>query len=115
MLFGGSAFVGVDVRVIATKYCVVAAIERLQTENIGAGAVEGEENINVRAEVLLEFLDGRAGIRVVPVGNDMALIGAGKGFEDLGMDPGIVVAGEAAERFSRGLRHIAQQCSRDEL
>ena len=47
MLFRRAAFVGINVRILAAEHGVVRTSQRLKSENIGAGSVECEENINV--------------------------------------------------------------------
>jgi hypothetical protein len=46
--------------------------------------------------MFLKSFHRRPGVRVVAVGDYVALVGTGNGFENLGMDTGIVVAGKAA-------------------
>jgi hypothetical protein len=114
MFFGGAAFVGVDVGVVAAKDGVIRAIERLQAQNIGAGSVEGEKDVDAGAEMFFELGDGGASIRIVSVGDDVALVGASDGREDFGMNSGVVIAGKTAAGLSGSLWHISKQCSRAE-
>ena len=78
---------------------MVGAGESLKAEHIGGGSVEDEEHFDIGAEVLAKFLDGGGGIRVVAVADNVAAVGTGNGFEHLGMDVGIVVAGKTAARI----------------
>src|ERR1700737_477226 len=77
MLFGSAAFVGVDVSVLAAQNSVIGAIQSLKAEHIGSGPVKSEENVDAGAEMLLKLGYRRAGIGIVPIGHDVALIGAG--------------------------------------
>jgi len=79
----------------------------LQAEDIRTRPVEGEKDCYVRSKMLFELLYRRTGVRIVAVGNYVALIGPGDGFENLLVHAGIVVAGEAAGRVGRSLLHSA--------
>jgi len=96
MLFGRTAFVAVDVGVVAAQHGMIGTSQRLQPQNIRAGAIEGEENCNVGPEMLFESFHRGAGVGVVSVGDYMALIDASDGLQNLGVHTGIVVAGEGA-------------------
>ena len=98
-LFGRAAFVGINMRELGAKNGMVRACQRLQAEHVGGSTVEDEEHLDVGAEVLAKFLDGRSGIRVVTIADNVAAVGAGNGFKHLGMDVGIVVAGKTAARI----------------
>jgi hypothetical protein len=79
----------------------------LQAQDIGPGSVESKKDGNIGAKVLFELFYGGTRIRIIAIGDDMALIGAGYGLNNFGMDAGIVVAGEVARWFSERSRHIA--------
>src|SRR5216683_2689080 len=111
MLFGRAAFVGINVGIFAAKHGMVRTSQRLKSENIGSGSVEGEENINVRTEMFVKFLDRRTRIRVVAISHDVALVYPGKGLEDFRVHSGIVVAGKAAPGLDWDRFH-PKQCSR---
>ena len=49
-----------------------------------------------RSKVLFELFDGGTRIKIIAISDDMALIGAGYGLNNFGMNAGIVVAGEVA-------------------
>jgi len=53
--------------------------------------------------MLFELLNRREGVRVGSVSDDVALVGAGNRLENLSMDAGIVIAGEAAPGMNREL------------
>jgi hypothetical protein len=57
--------------------------------------------------VLFEFADRSLGVNVVPVAHYMPPVGGGDGFQDLGMNPGIVITGETADRF-HGFNNVAE-------
>jgi len=92
-------------RVVAAKNRMVWAIQSLQSEDVGAGSVEGEEDIDIGTEVLFEFLDGGASVRVVTVGDHMSLVRTGYSFQNFGVDAGIIIAGEASGGLSKDLLH----------
>ena len=58
--------------------------------------------------MLFELFKRREGIRVGSISDDVALVGAVNRVENLGMDAGIVIAGEAAPGLNRELRHGEQ-------
>ena len=105
VLFRGATFVGIYVGIVAAQNCVIAAIQSLQAQHIGARPVEGEKDVDVRSEMLFEFLGCRPCVRVVTIGAHVALVGAGNGFENFWVYSGVVIAGKAASRFGEGLRH----------
>src|SRR5258708_39557725 len=105
MFFRCATFVGVNMRVVAAKNRMIWAIQSLQAEDVGTGSVEGEEDIDIGTEVLLEFLDGGASVRVITVGDHMSLVRTGYRFENFGMNAGIIVAGEASGGLSKDLLH----------
>jgi len=107
VLFGSAAFVGVDVSVVTAQDGVKRPGERLQAQNIGASSVESEKNYDVWSKVLLEFLDRRPCVSVVTVSHYMALISSGDGGKNLGMYPGIVIAGKIAGWLNGILLHSA--------
>ena len=74
VFFRGAALIGVDMGIIAAQDGVKWASEGLQAQNVRAGAVEGEENCNVLAEVFFKFLDRGFGIRIGAVGHYVAMI-----------------------------------------
>jgi len=106
VLLRRATFVGVDVSIVAAQDRLKRPSQSLQAQNIGAGPVEGEKDCNVGAKMLLELLHSRMGVSIIAVGLYMALVGAGNGFENLGMNAGIVVAGEAAGRRGGHRNHI---------
>ena len=94
------AFVGVDMRGFAADYRMIRIGQSFQAEAIGRGAVKDEEDFNIRAEALLEFLHHRLGVGIVAIADRMAVIGfSNHGSQDLRMNSGIVVAGKTAGRF----------------
>jgi hypothetical protein len=105
VLLRRSAFVGVDVGVIAAKDGVIRASQSLQAEYVRAGAVEGEEDINAGAEVLFEFGQSGTRVAVVPLSDRMALIDACDRIDYLRVHSGIVVAGKAAKRIGGNFEH----------
>ena len=107
VLLRSSAFVGVDVSVVTAQDGVKRPGERLQAQNIGASSVESEKNYDVWSKVLLEFLDRRPCVGVVTVSHYMALISSGDGGKNLGMYPGIVIAGKIAGWLNGILLHSA--------
>jgi hypothetical protein len=111
MLFRRAAFVGINVGILAAEHRVVRSSQRLKPEDIGAGSVEGEENVNIRAEMFVKFLDSRTGIGVVAISHDVALVYPGKGLKDFRVHSGIVVAGKAAPGLNWDRFH-PKQCSR---
>ena len=102
-----AALVRVDVRGFATNYGVISISQRLEAQAIGGSAVENEEDFNVRPEMLLEFLHHGFGVGIVAISHGMTLISFGDGFQDFGMNSGIIVTGKTARRF-----HDPKQCSR---
>ena len=87
---------------------MIGLSERLQAEHVGGRAIENEEYIDVRTEVLSEFADRGFRARVVPISDDVALVDSTNSFEDVGMNAGVVVAGKAAGRF-HGLNNLADE------
>ena len=81
-----------DDRVVRVGQC-------FQAQAVRGSAVEDEKDLDVRAEMLLEFADRGFGLRIVSIGHRVALIGGGHRLQNLGMNTGIVVAGKAARRF----------------
>jgi hypothetical protein len=73
--------------------------DRFQTQAIGRGAVKYEEHLDVCAKLIFESRLRRVGIGVVAVADHMPLVRPVDGLQYRGMDPGIVVAGEAASGF----------------
>jgi hypothetical protein len=107
VLLRRTAFVAVDVGIVATQDRLKRPGQGLETENIRSGAVESEENCDIGSKMFLKPLDCGAGVRVVSVGDYVALVGTGDGFENFGMDTGIVVAGKAAGGLGEDRRHTA--------
>ncbi len=66
-----------------------------------------DKDFHVRAEVLLEFADRRLGVGVVAIAHSVPDIRPGNCLQDIGMDTGVVVAGEAAGRF-HGTNNVAE-------
>jgi hypothetical protein len=58
--FGGAAFVDVDVRQVGADHRLVGPHQRLNAEDVGAGAVEDEENVGGRPELRAERSTARA-------------------------------------------------------
>ena len=69
---------------------------RLQGRDVGAGAVEDEEHLDLLAEQRRETARRPRRCRVVTVRHDMPDVDLGQLGEDVGVDAGVVVAGEAA-------------------
>ncbi len=93
--FRSAALVGVDVRGFGAEHGLERAGCGLQAENVGSGAVEDEEDVDV-SEVLAKLGAGAVGIVVVAVADGVAGVGGGQGFEHFGMHAGVVIAGETA-------------------
>ena len=70
-----AAFVGVDVRGLAADHGVIRIGQRLQAKAIGRGAIKNEEDFNILAEMLLEFLHHRRGIGIISIAHGMAPVG----------------------------------------
>src|SRR5580704_18728924 len=86
-------------RRLGADHSLVGLRQRLQAKTICSRSVEHNENFNIRTKVLPEFADGSLGITVVPVPCNMPAVGGGNGLQHFGMNAGIVIAGEAADRF----------------
>ena len=78
---------------------MVGICQRLQAKTIRCRAVEDYEDVNIIAEVLFEFADGRGSVRIIAVADDMANISLGDGLQDVGVDASIVVAGKTTRGF----------------
>src|SRR5699024_7782040 len=63
-------------------------------EDIGPGAVEDRVDLHRRAEDLAEHLVQAGGVHVLAVGDLVPAVGGDDRREHLGVDPGVVVAGE---------------------
>ena len=87
--------------VSAQRTASVGPQERAQAQHVGAGAVEDEVDVHVRAQVLAELRHRALGPGVASVGQGMAHVGAGDGLEQGGVDPRVVVAGKASLRIHR--------------
>lgn len=78
----------------------------LQAEDVRARPIESEKNCDVGSEMLFELLDGGTGVRIVAVGDYMALVGAGDGFQNFGMYASIIVAGKVTGGLNWRRRHV---------
>jgi len=78
---------------------MIRTIQRLQSQHIRAGAVEGEENFDVAAEVLLKFRSRHPRIRIISVRDHVPFIRARNGIENFAVHSGVVVAGKTAAGF----------------
>ncbi len=92
--FRGPALVDVDVGGVGGEDALERTEHRLEPDDVGAGAVEGDEGLRPVAEVPAEEAVGLPGDGVVAVGGGMAHVGGGDRLEDVGVDAGVVVAGE---------------------
>ena len=92
---GGAALVDVHVGGLGADHGLEAAGQRVERGDVGAGSVEDGEAAGVGAEVLAEELLDALGPGVAAVGAGVALVGVGDRLEDLGVDAGVVVGGEA--------------------
>src|SRR5262249_1714122 len=72
--------------------------QSFEAEAVGGGAVENDEDLDVRAKMPLEFTNHRCGVRIVAIAHGVALVDGGDRPEDFGVNSGIVVAGKAARR-----------------
>ena len=99
MLFRRAAFVRINVGVLAAQHRVIRPVQSLQCENVRARTVEGEENINSRPEMLFEFRQCRARVRVVAVSHHVPLISPRNRLQNFRMHPGIIVAGKITSRL----------------
>ena len=95
-LLGRPALVDVDVRGLRADHGLPGPAHRLKRHDIGAGAVEDGEDLGLRAEVVAHEVAQALRLVVIAVRHGMAGIGAADRLEDLGVDAGVVVAGEAA-------------------
>ena len=86
---------------LGTDDCVVGIGESFQAQAICGGAIEDKENLDVIPEDAFEVAYSGLGVGVVTVPDDVALINSGDCLQNLGMDAGIVVAGEAASGLQR--------------
>ena len=93
---GRSALVPVDVGILAADDVLPRPQQRLQSGDVGAGAVEDEEHLDLLAEQRPKTFDGLVGVGVFAVGDDMSNVDLGHLGEDVRVDAGVVVAGEAA-------------------
>jgi len=98
--FRRAALVGVDVRGLRAEDGLERPCCGLQAQDVGGSAVEDEEDLDI-AEVFAEFGAGAVGVEVVAIADRVASVGGGQGCENLGMHPGIVVAGETADGLRR--------------
>ena len=105
MLFRRATFVRINVRVLAAQNSMVRAVQRLQTEYVRASPVESKEHVDPGAKMFLKFRDSRTRVRVVAIGHHVSLVGARDRLQNFRMHPGIIVAGKAASRLVRPLRH----------
>jgi hypothetical protein len=96
MFFWSSAFVDINMSVVAAEDRMKRPGKGLQAENISASAVKSEKNCNIGTEMLFKLPDGRPCVMVVAIGYDVAMIGTGDGFEDFGVNAGIVITGKTA-------------------
>ena len=106
--FGRAALVHIDVGGLSADHRVIGLSERLQAEHVGGRAVENEEYIDVRTEVLSEFADRGFRVWVVSISDDMALVDSTNSFEDIVVNAGVVVTGKAAGGF-HGLNNLADE------
>ena len=68
----------------------------LQAEDIRSGAVESKEYGDVFSEMFFELLDRGPSVGVIPIGHDMALVGASDGGENFRVHACIIVTRETA-------------------
>ena len=94
---GRTALVGVDVRGRRRDDGTPAREHGLEADDVRAGAVEDGEHGDVAAEVTSEDLVQATGVVVLAVRDLVAAVGRREGVEDLGVDAGVVVGGEAAD------------------
>ena len=67
-LFGGTAFVDVEMSGVRADHRVVKARERGEGRNIGSGAIECKENLYLRPQHLPKKRDGFNSVGIVPIG-----------------------------------------------
>ena len=84
--------------VVAADHRAPARQHRLQTDHVGARAVEHGKHLGPVAEVLDDELLQALGVDVPAVGDLVPLVGGRDGGEHLWVDARVVVAREAAER-----------------
>jgi hypothetical protein len=92
---GRTTLINIDVRGLSADDCMVRLSRRFQAEDVGAGTAENEKDLSVWAKLPLEFLDGPGRVRVVSVGDHVAIIGRGYGLHYLWVNPSVIVAGKA--------------------
>src|SRR5579864_2916993 len=95
-LFGRATLVGVDVRRSGAEYRVIRLGQSLQAEDVRSCSVEDGKDLSLGAKVFAEGVDHEGGVGVGAVADHVAFVDECDGFENFGMNAGVVVAGEAA-------------------
>jgi hypothetical protein len=82
---GRAALVDVHVSDVGADDTLEGLGQGVDRGDVRATAVEHREGFRALAEVLAEPLAGAVRVVIVPVGDDVALVGGGEGLEDLGV------------------------------
>jgi hypothetical protein len=92
---GSAALVDVQVRGARADDRLPGLRQRLQTEHIRASSVEHWKCLGIRSKMVAKALNGACGPGITTVGGGMSLVGGDDRRQHVGMDPGVVVTGEA--------------------
>ena len=99
-LLRGTALVDVDVGTLSADDGLPGPTHRLESNDIGARAIEYGEDLSLRTEVIVDESPQMRGHIVITVGDRVIDIHPRDRLQHLGMDPRVVVACEAPPRLT---------------
>ena len=109
-LFGSTAFVDVEMSGVRADHRVAKARECGEGCNIGSGAVEGQENLNLRPQHLAKTRDGFIRVGIVPIGMRVPHVDSVQSLHDLGVNSGVIVAAKAANALAHCRQCLSLLC-----
>ena len=93
-LLGRTAFVYVDVCRLGADYCMMRRGGSFQTQHVGARAAKNEKHLRIFPKLVAKELDCARCVRIIAIGNHMAIVGSSYSLHNLRMDAGVVIAGK---------------------
>lgn len=92
--FGGCGLVDVEVRSIGANDGAAGPLERCECEHISAGSVPHEQGLDRLAEQIVKGASGGLGVRIVAVGERVAVVGVPESVKHCGVSTRRVVGGQ---------------------